>query len=126
MRRNKKIPHDCERSHTGYVLREHNKDMLILTQRNRFDKGGSEKMTPKDLKNRLLDIIGILDAMSDDVKVIQAMAVVKPVGQGHILIHEGLDSAAASLGVEPHKVIDSGLHLSKRITMDGFELIQYV
>ena len=42
-RRNKKIPHDCKRSHTGYVLREHNKDMLILTQRNRFDKGVVKK-----------------------------------------------------------------------------------
>lgn len=83
-------------------------------------------MTPKDLKNRLLEIIGILEAMPDDVKVIQAMAVVKPVGQGHILIHEGLDSVAASFGIEPHKVIDSGLHLSKRITMDGVDLIQYV
>ena len=56
-------------------------------------------MTPKDLKNRLLEIIGILDVMPDDVEVIQAMAVVKPVGQGHILIHEGLDSVAASLGM---------------------------
>ena len=83
-------------------------------------------MTPKNLKDRLLEIIGILDAMPGDVEVIQAMAVVKPLGQGHILIHEGLDSAAASLGVEPHKVIDSGLYLSKRITMDGVELIQYV
>lgn len=83
-------------------------------------------MTPKDLKDRLLEIINILDAMPDDVKVIQAMAVVKPVGQGHILIHEGLDSVTASLGIESYKVIDSGLHLSKRITMDGFELIQYV
>ena len=83
-------------------------------------------MTPKDLKNRLLEIIGILDVMPDDVEVIQAMAVVKPVGQGHILIHEGLDSVAASLGVESHKVIDSGLHLTKRIAMDGLELIQYV
>ena len=83
-------------------------------------------MTPKDLKDRLLEIIGILDAVPGDVEVIQAMAVVRPVGQGHILIYEGLDSAAASLGVEPHKVIDSGLYLSKRITMDGVELIQYV
>ena len=83
-------------------------------------------MTPKDLKNRLLKIIDVLDAMPDDVKVIQAMAVVKPLGQGHILIHEGLDSVAASLGVESHKVIDSGLHLTKRIAMDGLELIQYV
>lgn len=83
-------------------------------------------MTPKDLKDRLLEIIDILDAMPDDVKVIQAMAVVKSVGQGHILIHEGLDSVAASLGVEFHKAIDSGLHLSKRITIDGVELIQYV
>lgn len=82
-------------------------------------------MTPKDLKNRLLEIIGILDAMPGDVEVIQAMAVVKPVGQGHILIHKGLDSVAASLGIESHKVIGSRLHLSKRIAMDGFELIQY-
>lgn len=37
--KNKKIPHDCERSHTGYVLREHNKDMFILAQRNGFGKG---------------------------------------------------------------------------------------
>lgn len=83
-------------------------------------------MTPKNLKDRLLEIIGILDAMPGDVEVIQAMAVVKPVGQGHILIHEGLDSAAASLGVEPPKVIDSGLYPAKRITLDGLELIQYV
>lgn len=83
-------------------------------------------MTPKDLKDRLLEIIGILDAMPGDVEVIQAMAVVKPLGQGHILIHRGLDSATASLGVEPPKVIDSGLHPSKQITMDGVELIQYV
>ena len=83
-------------------------------------------MPLKDLKNRLLEVIGILDAMPDDVEVIQAMAVVKSLGQGHILIHEGLDSVAASLGIESHKVIDSGLHLTKRITMDGLELIQYV
>lgn len=43
MRRNKKIPHDCERSHTGYVLREHNKDMLMITQQNGFDKGVEKK-----------------------------------------------------------------------------------
>lgn len=43
MRRNKKIPHDCERSHTGYVLREHNKDMLMIAQCTEFDKGGNEK-----------------------------------------------------------------------------------
>lgn len=83
-------------------------------------------MTPKDLKDRLLEIINILDAMPDDVKVIQAMAVVKPLGQGHILIHRGLDSFAASLGIEPPKGIDSGLYLSKQITMGGVELIQYV
>lgn len=82
-------------------------------------------MTPKDLKNRLLEIIDVLDAMPNDVKVIQAMAVVKPLGQGHILIHEGLDSVAASLGVEPQKAIDS-LYPAKQIIMDGFELIQYV
>ena len=42
-RRNKKIPHDCERSHTGYVLREHNKDMLMITQQNGFGKGVVKK-----------------------------------------------------------------------------------
>lgn len=42
-RRNKKIPYDCERSHTGYVLREHNKDMLMITQQNGFGKGVVEK-----------------------------------------------------------------------------------
>lgn len=36
---NKKVPHDCERSHTGVVLREHNKDMVIIAQQKRFDKG---------------------------------------------------------------------------------------
>ena len=35
----KKIPHDCKCSHTGYVLEEHNKDTLILTQQNGFGKG---------------------------------------------------------------------------------------
>ncbi len=40
MTQNKKIPHDCERSHTGVVLREHNKDMVIVAQHKGFDKGG--------------------------------------------------------------------------------------
>ena len=35
----KKIPHDCEGSHTGSVLREYNKDIFILAQENEFDKG---------------------------------------------------------------------------------------
>lgn len=42
-RRNKKIPHGCERSHTGYVLREHNKDMLIIAQCAGFGKGVVKK-----------------------------------------------------------------------------------
>lgn len=37
--RNKKIPHDCERSHTGVVLGEHNKDTVIIAQHKGFDKG---------------------------------------------------------------------------------------
>jgi len=43
MKRNKKIPHDCERSHTGPVLKEHNKDMVIVAQQKGFDKGVAEK-----------------------------------------------------------------------------------
>lgn len=35
----KKIPHDCEGSHTGSVLREYNKDIFILAQENEFGKG---------------------------------------------------------------------------------------
>lgn len=42
-RRNKKVPHDCAYSHTGPVLREHNKDMLMITQQNGFDKGVVKK-----------------------------------------------------------------------------------
>lgn len=42
MRRNKKVPHDCAYSHTGRVLREHNKNVFILTQQNGFDKGVKE------------------------------------------------------------------------------------
>ncbi len=42
-RRNKKIPHGCERSHTGYVLREHNKDMLMITHCAGFGKGEVKK-----------------------------------------------------------------------------------
>lgn len=41
--KNKKIPHDCKCSHTGYVLREHNKDMLIIAQCAGFDKGVLKK-----------------------------------------------------------------------------------
>ena len=37
--REKKIPHDCEGSHTGSVLREYNKDIFILAQENEFGKG---------------------------------------------------------------------------------------
>lgn len=43
MRRNKKIPHDCERSHAGPVLKEYNKDMFMITQQNGFDKGVVKK-----------------------------------------------------------------------------------
>ena len=39
MRQNKKIPHDCERSHARPVLKEYNKDMLMITQQNGFGKG---------------------------------------------------------------------------------------
>lgn len=39
----KKIPHDCEGSHTGSVLKEYNKDMFILAQENEFGKGVAEK-----------------------------------------------------------------------------------
>lgn len=41
-RKNKKIPHDCKYSHTGPVPEEHDKDTLILTQRNGFGKGVGE------------------------------------------------------------------------------------
>ncbi len=39
MDRNKKVPHGCERSHTGRVPKEHNKDMIIVTRHKGFDKG---------------------------------------------------------------------------------------
>lgn len=38
---NIKIPHDCERSHTGNVLKGHNKDMIIVAQKKGFDKGAA-------------------------------------------------------------------------------------
>ncbi len=41
--RNKKIPHDCERSHTGRVLGEHIEDATIVAQQTGFDKGVTEK-----------------------------------------------------------------------------------
>lgn len=40
MRGYKKIPHDCERSHTGRLVKDkHNKDILIVALRDKFDKG---------------------------------------------------------------------------------------
>lgn len=41
--KDKKIPHDCEGSHTGSVLKEYNKDIFILAQENEFGKGVAEK-----------------------------------------------------------------------------------
>lgn len=43
MARDKKIPHDCERSHTGHVLKEHNENAIIIAQQKGFYKGGTEK-----------------------------------------------------------------------------------
>ncbi len=39
MVQNKKIPHGCGHSHTGRMLKEHNKDMIIVAQQTGFDKG---------------------------------------------------------------------------------------
>lgn len=61
-------------------------------------------MTPKDLKNRLLEIIGILDAMPDDVEVIQAMAVVE-LREG-VLVTVQAGPAAGIYHVQVRHVLD--------------------
>jgi len=43
MTQNIKIPHGCGHSHTGVVLRKHNKNMIIIAQQAEFDKGVAEK-----------------------------------------------------------------------------------